>query len=269
MTSHAKRLITAFITLPLLVVIIYFAPFWVFIILIAVIALISLNEYYSMLKPNTAKKIILVNNLLTAALFLSILTNDSLFPAIYPFFVIFPLTFTVFSYPMDNLNIRDIGHIIMGPFYICLPLALLSIIAGFPDGQKWIFFILAVIFSGDTGSFYFGKLFGRHKLTKLSPGKTWEGAVGGLISNAVCASLFGYAAFPSLSRVTIMLLGIAIGISGQIGDLAESALKRISNVKDSGKILPGHGGMLDRIDSLLFAIPILYISLICMGVIVS
>ena len=149
----------------------------------------------------------------------------------------------------------------MGPFYICLPLAFLAIIARLPQGRMWVFFILAVIFAGDTGSFYFGRLFGKHKLTQISPGKTWEGAIGGLIANVVSAGIFGYLFFPSLSVISIMLLAMVIGISGQIGDLAESMLKRMSNIKDSGKILPGHGGILDRIDGLLFAIPVLFIYL--------
>ena len=155
----------------------------------------------------------------------------------------------------------DIGQIIMGPFYICLPLAFLAKIARLPQGQIWVFFILAVTFAGDTFSFYSGRLLGRHKLTQISPGKTWEGALGGLTANLVSAGVFGYLLFPSLSIISIMVLGIVIGISGQVGDLAESMLKRISNIKDSGKILPGHGGILDRIDSLLFAIPALYIYL--------
>jgi phosphatidate cytidylyltransferase len=155
----------------------------------------------------------------------------------------------------------DIGQIIMGPFYICLPLAFLVIIARLPQGQMWIFFILAVTFAGDTASFYLGRRFGRHKLTQISPGKTWEGSLGGIIANAITAGIFGFLFFPSLSITSIMVLAIAIGISGQFGDLAESMLKRISNIKDSGKILPGHGGMLDRIDSLLFSIPVLYLYL--------
>ena len=155
----------------------------------------------------------------------------------------------------------DIGQIIMGPFYICLPLAFLAIIARLPQGQLWVFFILAVTFAGDISSFYSGRLLGGHKLTQISPGKTWEGALGGLTANLVSAGILGYLFFPSLSIISIMVLGIVIGICGQVGDLAESMLKRISNIKDSGKILPGHGGILDRIDSLLFAIPVLYIYL--------
>jgi len=263
MTLHVKRLITAIVTLPFLVLIIYFAPLWVFIILILFVALISLSEFYTMVKPRAEKKIILINYLLTAALFLSILVKDFLFIAIFPLFVLLPLTFSIFDYSMNNHNTSNIGRIIMGPFYICLPLILLIMIGRLPQGQYWVFFILAVIFAGDIGSFYVGKFLGRHKLTPLSPGKTWEGAIGGLIANALCAVALSYAIFPSLSRITIFILGIGVGISGQIGDTAESMLKRMSDVKDSGKILPGHGGMLDRIDSLLFAIPVLYIYLNC------
>ncbi len=261
MTIHIKRVITAFIAIPFLFGIIYFAPAWVFTILILFVGIVSLNEFYALIRLKGAEKIVFFNYFLTALLFFSIICKGPFYIAIFPFFVIFPLAFFIFSYPKSHPKIVDIGKLIMGPFYICLPLAFLAIIAMPPQGQMWVFFILAVIFAGDTGSFYFGKLFGKHKLTQISPGKTWEGTVGGLITNLACAGFFGYFFFPSLSVITIMVLGIAIGISGQVGDLAESMVKRMSNIKDSGKILPGHGGILDRIDSLLFAIPVLYIYL--------
>lgn len=261
MTIHLKRVITAFTAIPFLFGIIYFAPPWVFTVLILSVGLVSLNEFYALTKPKGAEKIVFFNYLLTTLLFFSIIYKGPFYIATLPLFVIFPLAFLIFSYQKSYPNMVDLGKLIMGPFYICLPLAFLAIIARLPQGQMWVFFILAVIFAGDTGSFYFGKLFGKHKLTQISPGKTWEGTAGGLIANLACAGFFGYFFFPSLSVITIMVLGIAIGVSGQVGDLAESMLKRMSNIKDSGKILPGHGGILDRIDSLLFAIPVLYIYL--------
>ncbi len=261
MTIHMKRVITAFIAIPFLFGIIMLAPSWVFTILILFVALASLNEFYAIMRLRVAERAVFFNYLLTATLFCSFLAKGLFYIAIFPLFIIFPITFFIFSYSKDHTKMGDIGQIIMGPFYICLPLAFLVIIARLPQGQMWIFFILAVTFAGDTASFYLGRRFGRHKLTQISPGKTWEGSLGGLIANTITAGIFGFLFFPSLSIISIMVLAIAIGISGQFGDLAESMLKRISNIKDSGKILPGHGGILDRIDSLLFAIPVLYIYL--------
>jgi phosphatidate cytidylyltransferase len=261
MTTHMKRLITAFIAILFLIGVIRYAPVWVFIILTLFAALISLNEFYALIKPKIAEKIVFFYYVLTTILFFSILANNHRSIALFPFFVIVPLAFFIFTYPKSHHKIGDISTLIMGPFYICLPLVLLAIIARLPQGRMWISFILVVIFAGDTGSFYCGKFFGKHKLTQISPGKTWEGTIGGLIANIACAGLFGYVFFTSLSVISIMIVGIVLGISGQIGDLAESMLKRISNKKDSGKILPGHGGMLDRIDSLLFAVPVLYVYL--------
>jgi phosphatidate cytidylyltransferase len=260
MTLHTKRVITTFVSIPFLIGIIYFAPSWIFTILILFAALVSLTEFYAIVKPK-AEKTVFLNYLLTALLFLSLLGKDLFYIAIFPFFVIFPLAFSMFGYSKRHPKMGDIAQVILGPFYICLPLALLAIIARLPQGIMWVFFILAVIFAGDTSSFYVGRFFGRHKLTQISPGKTWEGTIGGLGANVVSAGIFAWLFFPSLSVNSLMVLGVAIGISGQVGDLAESMLKRMSNIKDSGKILPGHGGMLDRIDGLLFAIPVLYLYL--------
>jgi phosphatidate cytidylyltransferase len=261
MTSHTKRIITGVISVPLLIGIIYLAPTWVFIVLVLFVALIGLSEFYSMTGAAASDAIIFGNYLVTAGMFCALLAKSPLYIAALPLFVMVPMALYVLNYRDAKPKMGDIARVIMGPFYICVPLVFLAQIARLPQGQWWIFFILAVIFAGDTGSFYFGKWLGKHKLTRISPGKTWEGAIGGLLSNAGCAGIYGYLFLPSLSATSAMVLAIIIGISGQIGDLAESMLKRISRVKDSGRILPGHGGLLDRIDSLLFAIPILYLFL--------
>jgi len=147
----------------------------------------------------------------------------------------------------------------MGPIYITLPLALLLWIDRSPAGNMWIFFVLAVVFASDTGAFYFGRFFGTHKMYKaVSPGKTWEGAIGGLFSSIVASFVFSRLVQLHHGNLSIAILAICLSLAEQIGDLAESMLKRSHGVKDSGRILPGHGGILDRIDGLLFAIPIMH-----------
>jgi len=158
-------------------------------------------------------------------------------------------------------------HIIsalLGPVYIALPLGMLILIdIMVPKGSMWIFFLLAVIFSTDTGAFYFGRFFGKHKLyIEVSPKKTWEGAVGGLLSGIVVAMIFVVMTNVHEPDISILILIILLSVVSQIGDLVESTFKRSYGIKDSGSILPGHGGILDRIDGLLFAIPVLYIYLV-------
>jgi phosphatidate cytidylyltransferase len=154
------------------------------------------------------------------------------------------------------------GKIALGMLYICLPLCLLMPLKAITNGSLWIFFVLTVVFSGDTGAFYGGRFFGRHKLyPSISPGKTLEGSVGGFLASLLAALLFFL--FTHLSESVLPLIGLAacLSIAGQLGDLAESMVKRVHGVKDSGNTLPGHGGILDRIDGLLFAIPVLYVFL--------
>jgi phosphatidate cytidylyltransferase len=111
----------------------------------------------------------------------------------------------------------------------------------------------------DSGAYFAGKAFGKHKLIpKISPGKTWEGLVGGLIASAAFAALATFWFFPELPYQYSIPLALVIAIVGVMGDLAESAIKRGSKTKDAASILPGHGGFLDRLDSLLFNAPILY-----------
>ncbi|MDY6951545.1 MAG: phosphatidate cytidylyltransferase, partial [Thermodesulfobacteriota bacterium] len=126
-------------------------------------------------------------------------------------------------------------------------------------GIVWTGFLLVVIFAGDTGAYYVGKALGRHKLApRISPGKTVEGAAAGLAASLAMGAWYKQYWLPELSWGLCLALVLFMGVVGQVGDLFESILKRSVVVKDSGRFLPGHGGMLDRIDALLFASPVLY-----------
>jgi len=125
-------------------------------------------------------------------------------------------------------------------------------------GWVWVVFMLAGTWGSDTFAYFTGKFFGKHRLAQfLSPGKTIEGAVGGVVGSLLVAVVFIFL-YPSLPRVPLLLLGLFVGIAAQVGDLVESAFKRQVGVKDAGDIIPGHGGMLDRFDSMLFTAPLVY-----------
>jgi len=132
----------------------------------------------------------------------------------------------------------------------------LILLFGQPNGRAWVFWLFLVVMAGDTGAYFIGRRFGRHKLAPLlSPGKTVEGAwgyVAGAVVGGFVAAVLAFNAFNRFSWLEIFALSLAIGVLGQLGDLFESWIKRVHNVKDSGTLLPGHGGVLDRLDSLIF-----------------
>jgi phosphatidate cytidylyltransferase len=135
----------------------------------------------------------------------------------------------------------------------------LILIRGLNDGKYLIFLILAIIWSGDTLAYYTGSLFGRHPLSKtISPKKTLEGMLGGLSGSILVAFCLGPFWLPKASLASYPFIGLTVGIFGQLGDLSESVLKRWAGEKESGSILPGHGGLLDRIDGLIFSAPVFY-----------
>lgn len=137
--------------------------------------------------------------------------------------------------------------------------------AGVPRGVWWTLVVLLGVWGFDAAAFFAGRYFGRHKLAPLiSPSKTWEGVVGGLILSIIAALLFTVKPL-GIPWYLAILLGILIGVAAVLGDLAESLLKRQTHVKDSGNFMPGHGGMLDRIDSLVFAVTVVYIFSQLMG----
>lgn len=127
------------------------------------------------------------------------------------------------------------------------------------DGAWRVLLLLAIVMSSDTFAYFAGSAFGRHKLApRVSPGKTIEGLAGGVLGGVVAALVVRHFGLPSVPMTAAVVLGIVVAVVGVTGDLVESLFKRWSGVKDSGRLFPGHGGMLDRLDSLLFGAPVLY-----------
>jgi phosphatidate cytidylyltransferase len=155
-----------------------------------------------------------------------------------------------------------------GILYVGWLLGYIVALRGIEDGRNWVFYALFCTFGSDTAAFFIGRAIGRHKLApSISPGKTWEGAIGGLLGAVGVSFLF---LLPTPVTLTSQLnwwqaiiLGLLVSIFGQVGDLVESLLKRNTGAKDSGTLIPGHGGILDRMDSIVFAVVVVYYWIIC------
>ncbi len=168
-----------------------------------------------------------------------------------------------------NVSLSSVASTVFGVVYVALLAGMLVgvRVIGYEDSAvrvpllapKLLTMFFAMVMMTDTGAYYTGRSIGRRKLApRVSPGKTIEGSIGGFVAAALTGPLCKLTFFPEIPMLDAILLGATLGVVGQIGDLAESLLKRGAGVKDSGAILPGHGGMLDRLDSLLFCAPVLY-----------
>jgi phosphatidate cytidylyltransferase len=154
----------------------------------------------------------------------------------------------------------ETGLATFGLLYLPLLLGYLVLLRGEPCGLKLVFLMLFIVMSGDSAAYYLGCRFGRRKLyPAVSPNKSVEGAVGGLVGSMVGTAIAKLLFFPELGWLYGLLAALVVGAAGQAGDLFESLLKRSCGVKDSGALIPGHGGVLDRLDSILFAAPVLYL----------
>jgi len=187
------------------------------------------------------------------------------FLCICGYFIYFIIRFIAQLYVHDGNPLSHLAHSILGQIYVVLPLASLSLVYLLSDWQTTLCMFM-LLWLSDTGAFCVGSLFGRHRLfERVSPKKSWEGFFGGLILCIAASVVFFYIFPESFGRLGLwltMLFGAVVCVFGTWGDLVESLIKRSLCVKDSGNILPGHGGILDRIDSLLLAAPATFIFLI-------
>jgi phosphatidate cytidylyltransferase len=267
------RLITAAVALPILIASIVYPPLWPLFVLLAVGAiLVALYEFWFLSKRVGAKPDIVVGYASTAALLVAFFYNEpSLLLVIVPALVIAALAAEMLRGGPFEKMILSVGSTVLGVLYVAmLGGFLIAVRTGFgytapgyttsySISTHLLSFFFLVLMGSDTGAYFAGRAFGKHKLApKISPGKTREGAVGGMLASLLMAALAHYWFFPELSLRAALPLAAVLNVLGVVGDLTESALKRGANAKDAANILPGHGGFLDRLDSLLFNAPVIY-----------
>jgi phosphatidate cytidylyltransferase len=171
----------------------------------------------------------------------------------------FAWTYHLIRGPLSEAPLRA-AHLITGFLYGGVGLTALSALRVREGGNAWVICALVITWANDTAAYFAGRFLGRHKLyVEVSPNKTWEGFFGGMVGSVGGMFIARAGFFPEFTVVDCVVLGVVGGIAGPIGDLCESMLKRAYGVKDSGKLIPGHGGILDRIDALLFNAPLVFI----------
>jgi phosphatidate cytidylyltransferase len=264
------RVVTAGILLPILIVSIIFAKLaLLFVVLVAAALLVALFEFWLLarkqqIRADAAAGLLSAVALLTVFYF----TQPGKLPDLLMIQVVLMLL-TIGSLtaamlrgaPFDRM-ITSVGVTVLSVMYIVLLGGhLIALRVGFaPQLSKHLLsFFFLVIMGADAAAYYGGRAFGKHKLApNISPGKTWEGAVAGMLASLLLAAGAHYWFFPELPTKYALALAAVMNVVGVAGDLTESALKRSAGAKDTAKILPGHGGVLDRIDSLLFNAPVIY-----------
>ncbi len=255
------RVVTALILIPLIYFVVRYFPPLLFLFFVALWVLIGQYEFYKFYFKKSS--IFPFIGLFFGAMILFSFYADRYMFEINGVILTVIVILCLSSYILLKENIHDsvtaVSVIIFGVMYVAWPLAHIIPLRGLQSGHDLVFFILIVTWGVDTGAYYTGRHLGRHKLSpRISPGKTVEGAIGGVFACILSALLARRLFLPELSLNNVVLIGIVFGVISQIGDLSESMLKRGAGVKDSGSLLPAHGGILDRVDSVIFTLPLFY-----------
>jgi phosphatidate cytidylyltransferase len=237
------------------------APLWLFKVLLLVLIAAALNEFYRLVLPND--KFSLITGILFGLVFAAILifngpTGVYILPVILSSMFVLILAHMIY-FTVAEGTIARLGLILFGTAYLSLTLPTFVWLRDSDHGRFLIVITISIVALGDTFAMVTGKLIGRHKMSPLiSPKKTVEGLLGSFIGGLVAAVICWQFFWPALPMYLIIFLGISVALIGALGDLVESLIKRAYHVKDSGTLLPGHGGILDRLDALVFTAPFVY-----------
>jgi len=271
-----QRVISAAVLLPIIILLIWFGDLW-FSFFIAAAALAGTFEFYHMAQtpPLTAeinqanvinRSLICFGLLWSLAITLSPLflyyKTINCFPIIMTFATVISLIWILCLTDRERAFYKW-AWIVAGVLYIGWMLSYWLDLRFLEEGRNWVYLAMFTTFANDSGAFFIGRRWGKHQLAHvISPGKTWEGALGGMICAIAAAIIItiilNLISFFSIRCWQAILLGFLISLFAQLGDLVESLLKRNADVKDTSKLIPGHGGILDRFDSLIFVGPIVY-----------
>jgi phosphatidate cytidylyltransferase len=255
------RILTSIIGIPALIYLVKYAPLSAFVGIAFVAMLLMLREYLGLIRSAGHPGLPWLAYLLASAVTLAFCFHVPA-DSFVPLFALLALSAVLFTQKDPASALSASAFTVFGALYIGgLMGYLVGVRMADPEGETGsdlLMMLFVIIWAGDIFAYLFGKTMGRHKLAAVSPNKTMEGAIAGLASSILASLACRYLFAGQVPVIHAALLGAVVGILGQIGDLCESILKRAAGVKDSGTIIPGHGGILDRVDSLLFGAPAIY-----------
>lgn len=280
---HSRRWLTALVLLPLLLLVLFKGGRIGLVLVILAANCLALWEFLGMFFPEDPwperLKSIFLGSLLLLSFCMASPPGELCYPGsvipcnpttivfVLVWCIFFLLLFYLISYGHIEKIIQHLSVNILGMLYLPFLLGHFIWLRYLPQGELWILWLLLVIFAGDTGAFYVGRALGKTKFyPQVSPGKTWAGVAGGVISSLLVGIIVGNWLFFEANLWRLAGLALVLALVGILGDLFESMLKRQAEVKDASQLLPGHGGMLDRLDSLIFAAPVVvYARLFLLG----
>lgn len=254
-----KRILTALALIPFIAYVVLLGPPWLFFLILTLVAVICYHEFAGIAAAHGFGNLGPLGYAAGLCLLLA------------GYEAILVLTLCALAAMALAMRVEDLAHalpraafLILGVLYIFGSWHFAVPLRG--ESPYWLMFALALSWVGDIAAYYVGRSVGRHPLApRVSPKKTWEGSVASVAGSVVFGWLFLRGVLPQVPAWHAMLLAAAANAAGQVGDLAESAIKRGAGIKDSGTLLPGHGGLLDRVDSTLFALPVVYLYLRASG----
>jgi len=264
-----KRVITAAVLIPLVLLVIFKGPFWLITAAAVLVAELATWEYLGLADLSGAKTPRIFVLVAIAVLFYVAYRDAELLGPVVGALSLAIFALCAFRSPVNKV-LADAACSIFGLLYVGLSLTTIPLLSAQENGPSLLVFLLMVVWAGDIAALYIGSAFGRRKLAPaISPKKTWEGSIASIVGSfAITVLLYFLAQFLARRNTTLLtypgsiyrwlFLALILNVAAQIGDLAESAIKRGAGVKDSGTLLPGHGGILDRIDALLLAAPVLW-----------